>query len=117
MLIRTLIAATLAVSSVAPSVAGDIPYRSKVELKVGQSVILKGVRARDCDASRASSFSHISGKLPNLKIGRLSNGGTGTVDSNSCGKTVPARAIKFTATKKGTQRFTIYGDRFKVTVK
>ena len=94
--------------------AGDIPYRSEVELKVGQSAILKGVRGQ-CNDKRAPRFSSLN-RLPKPKTGRLSDGGRGTVESDSCGKTVPARAIKFTATKKGSERLTIYKDRIKITV-
>lgn len=94
--------------------AGDIPYQRSVSLSVGQSTILKGVRT-ECDGNRAPSFASL--RLPKPKTGRLSNGGTGTVESGSCGKTVPARAIKFTATKKGSESITIYKDRIKITVK
>ena len=43
--------------------------------------------------------------------------GKGTVNSKSCNKEVPARAIVFKATKKGKASFQLYGDKFVVTVK
>ena len=41
------------------------------------------------------------------------NGGGGTVDSGKCGKEVPARGVKFKATKPGSETLTIYKDRVK----
>lgn len=101
-------------TQVSGSLAGDIPYKQEVTLKIGQSAILKGVRG-DCDSTRAPRYSDLT-RLPKPKIGKLSNGGAGTVESDSCGGTVPARAIKFTANKAGTERITIYKDRIKITV-
>jgi len=99
---------------VSTAYSADIPYQESVVLKVGQSVILKGVRAR-CKGKKAPEFDALS-KLPRSKTGKLSDGGAGTVESNSCGKSVPARAIKFTATKTGTERLNIYKDKIKITV-
>ena len=95
--------------------AGIIPYRRSVSLKVGQSIILKGVRG-GCNDRRAPSFSRLN-RLPRPRTGRLSDGGAGKVRSTSCNKIVPARAIRFTATKKGKERITIYRDRISITVK
>ena len=95
------------------SQAADIKYQRAVTLNVGQSIILKGVRA-NCDDTRAPSWSSL--QFPQPKTGVLSNGGTGTVESDSCGKTVPARAVRFRATRPGKERLTIYGDRISITV-
>ena len=96
--------------------ARDIPYRSSVSLKVGQSTVLKGVRDRKC-GPRAPSWNQVKRKLPRSKIGKFSNGGVGTVDSDFCKGKVAARGVRFTATKAGKQTLSVYGDRTKISVK
>lgn len=96
--------------------AKDIQYRQYVTLAVGQSTILKGVRTR-CDGATAPSWAEIRGRLPKSKTGRFSDGGAGTVDSKSCKGRVPARAVKFTATKQGRETLVIFNDGTRVTVK
>lgn len=113
-----LIAAATSVSillAIPTGVSAEIAFNKKVSLKVGQSIVLKGVRG-DCDAKRAPAFSNLR-RLPRPKTGVLKDGGAGTVTSDSCKKKVPARAIKFKATKPGKERITIYRDKFSITVK
>lgn len=98
------------------ALAAEFIYRESVTLRVGQSVILKGVRGRGCDGS-APSWGRISGSMPRSKLGTFSDGGRGTVDSDSCGEVVPARGVKFTAKKTGKETLTIYKDRVTITVK
>jgi len=96
--------------------ARDFQYNRNVTLSVGQSVVLKGVRAGDC-GSKAPSWGQIERKLPKSKTGSFSNGGSGTVKSNSCGKSVAARGVRFTAKKPGSESLNIYDDRISITVK
>ena len=96
------------------SQAKDIPYYDKVRLKVGQSIVLKGVRTR-CNGKTAPKFSRLT-KLPKPKLGVLVDGGAGTVLSKNCDRRVPARAIRFKATKKGRETITIYDDRVSIRV-
>lgn len=97
------------------ALAAEIPYNAKPSIKVGQTIVLKGVRS-DCGAA-ARSFKQIAGYLPSSKLGTFSDGGVGTVQSRSCGGPTPARAVRFTATAKGRESFTIAGDDFTITVK
>ena len=99
-----------------PAFSGDFPFRQNVTLKVGQSTILKGVRPRNCD-DRAPTWGEVRNRLPRPKTGKYSDGGAGTVISDSCGKRVKARGIKFTATKQGTESLNILNDRVNITVK
>lgn len=101
---------------VVQSHAGDIAYKPTVTLKVGQSVILKGVRSADC-GDMAPSWGHIKGRLPKSKLGSFSDGGTGTVKSGKCGDRVGARGVKFKAIKSGQEQLTIYQDKVRITVK
>ncbi len=96
--------------------ADQIPYHPKIVMKVGQTVVLKGVRTR-CDGKRAPGFWSIKGKFPKVKIGKFKDGGAGTVQSRSCEKNVPGRAVLFEATKKGRAKFELYEDKFDVTVR
>jgi len=96
--------------------AESIPYNPKITMKVGQTVTLKGVRTK-CDGTRAPRYFSIRGKFPKVKIGEFQDGGAGTVLSDSCGKEVPARAVRFKATKAGKAKFKLYKDAFEITVR
>jgi len=96
--------------------AEQIPYNSKITMKVGQTVTLKGVRTR-CNGTRAPRYFAIRGKFPKVNIGEFKDGGAGTVLSKSCGKEVPGRAVLFKATKKGRAEFELYKDTFVITVR
>ncbi len=96
--------------------ADNIPYKRSVTLKVGQSIVLKGVRSRDC-GDIAEPWTPIKARLPNSILGVFSNGGEGTVKSRSCRKRVAARGIKFTAKKPGKERLLIFNDPVRITVK
>lgn len=93
----------------------EIPYNPDVELNVGDAIILKGIRTR-CDGTTAPTFANVQGDLPQSRLGTFSDGGAGVVQSVSCGKAVPGRAVKFTATAPGRENLTVYGDRFSVVV-
>jgi len=94
--------------------AKDIPYNKKVHLKVGQIIVLKGVRS-ECSAKVAPSFKELS-RLPKPKFGVLLDGGVGTLFSKNCDRKVPARAIKFKATKSGKETISVYDDRVTIRV-
>ena len=109
-------AATALGIMILPALSAEFPFRQNVTLKVGQSTILKGVRPRNCD-DRAPNWGEVRNRLPRSKTGKYSDGGAGTVASDSCGKQVNARGIKFTATKPGTESLNILNDRVNITVK
>ncbi|AXS41130.1 hypothetical protein D1F64_15270 [Breoghania sp. L-A4] len=86
-------------------------------LKVGESIVLKGVRNADCD-NTVPSWDHVRRGLPRSKLGVFSDGGAGTVQSKSCGnKRVGARGVRFKARKTGTEQLSIFSDGVRVTVK
>lgn len=97
------------------SSAENIPYYPKIDIKVGQTATLKGVRGA-CDATKAPKFWSLF-KLPKLRTGVLLDGGHGEVNSGKCKKMVPARAILFKATKRGNEKVTIYKDKFSIRVR
>lgn len=105
------LASLLALDSAA---AQTFQYRRDVTLRVGESVILKGVRW-DC-GNRAPSWRQIAAGIPESSLGRFSDGGAGTTKSNRCNAVVGARGVRFTATKPGSETLTIYDDRIRIRV-
>ncbi|MDA0704339.1 MAG: hypothetical protein O3A96_14070 [Proteobacteria bacterium] len=103
------------VSFSAPGMAEDFVYNESVDLKVGESLILKGVRGRECEDS-APAWSRLADRFPSSDLGTLSDGGAGFTDSGRCKGRVAARGIKFTATKPGTETLEIYNDEIRITV-
>ncbi|MBX3579110.1 MAG: hypothetical protein KF723_18070 [Rhizobiaceae bacterium] len=97
-----------------PAQAADIPFNPNVKLKVGKSIILKGVRG-DC-GKPGPTWAQLAPKLPKSKTGSFSDGGTGMTPSGKCKGKTPARAVRFTAKTKGEERFTIYQDGFSIKV-
>jgi hypothetical protein len=98
-----------------PAAAQNIPTNPNVSLRVGQSTIVHGARGRACGAT-APSWAETAATLPSSQIGTFSDAGIGTRGSRSCGGNVPARAIRFKATKKGSEVVTIQGDPISITV-
>jgi hypothetical protein len=98
------------------SYSKTIKFRGKVTIKVGQSIVLKGVRSRNC-GDQAEKWADLVSRLPKSKLGTFSDGGEGTVNSNFCGGIVGGRGIRFTATKKGKERLKIYGDFIRINVR
>lgn len=114
------LAGSLTLAAVAAQ-AKDFRYHRQVTLKVGQSVVLKGVRHANC-GTEAPSWSSIARGLPASKTGSFSDGGAGTVESEFCKKTfkikaVGARGVRFTAKQRGQERLTIFKDPVSITVR
>ena len=99
-----------------PVAAQNIPTNLNVTLRVGQSTIIHGVRGRACGAP-APSWGEAAATLPSSQIGTFSDGGIGTRSSRVCGGSVPARAIRFKATKKGSEVVNVQGDPVAITVR
>lgn len=115
---RTYLVATAMICSfmIVDASAKEFKYRKKTSLRIGQSIVLKGVRSGSC-GDKAPTWAQVRGRLPRSKTGSFSNGGTGTVNSSSCGGKVGARGIRFTAKKRGKERLRIFKDYIRITVK
>lgn len=96
--------------------AAEFKYRKSVTLKVGQSIILKGIRSADCSRA-APSWGQVRHHIPRSKLGTFSNGGAGTTKSRSCDGTVGARGVKFTAKNAGSERLVVADDPIRIRVK
>ena len=94
---------------------GTIPYQSKVLLEVGQSTIIDGARG-DC-GQQAPDWEKVSPLLPTLSTGKFSDAGSGVRNSQRCGGSTPARAIRFTATAPGTEQIELFGDPIRIEVR
>jgi hypothetical protein len=85
-----------------------IYWRELAEVSVGESVVIHAKRGR-CGQQPPSwedTFAH----LPALTTGIWSDGGVGYRVSRACGGATPARAVVFTATRPGEDRFMLYED-------
>lgn len=104
--------AALAVTAFAgPALAQYIPLRSNINMTVGQTVVVKGVRA-DCGQPAPPLRN-----LPRSALGTFSSGNVGTVNSRSCGGPTPARELRFTARRAGTETLVVFEDTVTITVR
>lgn len=93
-----------------------IYWREVSELSVGESVVIHGKRGDRC-AEQPPPWAEVLPLLPQLSTGVWSDGGVGYRISRSCGGPTPARAVVFTATRAGVDKFMLYEDPITVTVK
>jgi hypothetical protein len=91
-----------------------IEAREVVTAKVGQSVVVHGSRGR-C-GEQPPSWEEVFDGLPQLSNGVWSDGGVGIRVSRACSGGTPARAVVFTATHPGEERFTLYDDPITIRV-
>ncbi|MBA5775646.1 hypothetical protein H2509_00745 [Stappia sp. F7233] len=82
--------------------------------KVGQSVVVHGSRGR-C-GEQPPGWEEVLQGLPQLSNGFWSDGGVGIRVSRACSGGTPARAVVFTATHPGQERFTLYDDPITIRV-
>ena len=99
------------------SQVSDSDYISPVQdvsLNIGESTIVHGAMEK---CGREPRFwSDVTHLLPHSKIGYFSNGGGGIMNSKKCGGQTPVIAVKFTATKVGSESFNIFGDTINIVV-
>lgn len=89
-----------------------VPYKEKVTLKVGEAMVIHGLRG-DC------------GKLPpksqlkpiKFTTGTVVFGKEGVRKSNSCGGDTPVYEAIFKAETKGKEKIELFGDPISITVK
>ena len=89
-------------------------WRELSELKVGDSVVIHAKRGR-C-GEQPPSWEQVFEYLPESLTGIWSDGGVGYRVSRSCGGATPARAVVFTATRPGEERFMLYEDPITIRV-
>jgi len=94
----------------------QISYRQIADLNVGDSIVLHGARSMVC-SQQPPEWPEVLKFLPVLSTGVWSDGGVGFRVSRSCGGATPARAVVFTATRSGMDKFMLYEDPITVTVK
>ncbi len=92
-----------------------IAFRSKVTLKVGQSVVIHGYRA-GCGKPAPDRESTTSKFPPKIGVGTLTAGDTGVRYSRHCKGDTPAREVIFHAERVGSEMIELFGDAITLTV-
>ncbi|MDS9466403.1 hypothetical protein RGQ15_02285 [Paracoccus sp. MBLB3053] len=107
------LAATLLLAG--PVLAQDqnnVPYREKVNLKVGQAMVIHGKRGECGQLPPKSELKPIK-----FKTGHVQFGKPGTRMSNSCKGPTPVYEAIFVAERAGREVIELYGDPISITVK
>ncbi|EKF20682.1 hypothetical protein [Nitratireductor pacificus] len=97
--------------------ADDAPmirYDPELTMTVGESRIIHGERG-DC-GKLPREWDDLQNSLPSSMLGTFSDGGLVRRNSKYCKGLTPARGIRFTATKPGTELIHLIGDLIKMTV-
>jgi hypothetical protein len=110
-----LAALALTIVCASPAFAQEIRGNMNPVLKVGQTVVLKGVRAPTCGQT-PPAFAAMPGQ-PVSTLGTFSGGRIGTMNSRSCNGSTPAREVRFTAKKAGSETVSVFGDNVNITVR
>lgn len=107
-----------AFAGTAPLQAQSLPAPgATINLKIGQSVPLYGMRTKDC-AAESPAYERALTAMPASKFVSYSDGGTGKRKSKACAdKDVGIRIIKITGTAAGSETLTIGTDKFNIVVK
>jgi hypothetical protein len=108
-----LTALALTVICASPAFAQDIRPNLSPSLKIGQTVVLKGVRSKTCGQTPPP---FAASEAPASSLGRFSPGRVGTMQSRSCNGATPAREVRFSATKAGSETLQVFGDSVTITV-
>lgn len=113
-MLRLFVIATIFFTSTAsadPNVR--IHYRNSVTLSVGQSVVVHGMRGRQCGTAPSSPTL----ARRNTELGRLSLGRAGVRESVQCNGDTPAIEVIFTAHRIGRETISLFGDLIQIHVR
>lgn len=111
------LAAAVAMSPSSRPAADDsrtIGYLPFAELKAGESVLIHAKRGA-CGAP-APDWREFEHQLPDLKTGRLVDGGPGMSRSTTCGGVTPGRLVRYVAETPGDEVFELFERRIRVVV-
>lgn|GEM_PF-1131861 len=89
-----------------------VPYRENVQLKVGQAMVVHGLRG-DCGQLPAKSKM----KPVQFQTGHVQYGKQGVRRSKSCGGMTPVYEAIFVAERPGKERIELFGDPISITVR
>ena len=90
-----------------------IPVSKKVEMTVGQSMIVSGFRG-ECGKRPGNVDPN---RTRDTKLGSLSVGKWGVMKSINCGGITPAIEVIFTAQRRGRETIDVNGNKIRVRVK
>ena len=97
--------------------SNKVPYRDKVTVKVGQSVVVHGLRGKCGALPTKSDVSKMQKQYGNVQVGKIVAGKQGVRNSKSCGGATPVIEAVFVAQSKGRVAFELFGDPISITVK
>jgi len=107
------LATVFAASTAAADPNLRIQYRDSVTLNVGQSVVVHGMRGRECGtAPRSPRLTPRTTALGTLSLGRA-----GVRRSQACNGDTPAVEVIFTARRAGRETITLFGDSIRIHVR
>ncbi|MGI3169608.1 hypothetical protein ACRARG_10670 [Pseudooceanicola sp. C21-150M6] len=94
-----------------------IKYQKKVSLKVGQAMVVHGMRGECGAMPTKAQIKKMEQRYGKLGVGRIVAGKPGTRNSKSCGGKTPAIEAIFVAETPGQVMVDIFGDPIAITVK
>lgn len=89
-------------------------YHAHVRMVVGESRLIHGDRG-DCNGP-APGWEITTPRVPDTPLGTFSDGGLALRPSAYCDRAVPVRAVRFTASRAGSQEIRLLDDFMKITV-
>ncbi len=114
--------AGLSVMTFATNVQADssnkVKFRSSISLKVGQAMIVHGIRGACGKLPTKADLAQSKGNLDAaLKTGHIAFGKPGVRKSGSCNGWTPVYETIFVADRPGKETVKIHGDTVRITVK
>ncbi len=97
--------------------SNSVPYKERVNVKVGQGVVIHGLRGDCGKAPTKSAVASMEQKYRDIKVGKIVAGKAGVRRSRSCGGATPVVEAVFVAQKKGRVKIELFGDPISIKVK
>ena len=115
-LVSAAVIACLPLLAAAESV-NRITYKKDVKLKVGQAMVVHGLRGACGKAPTRADIKKMEKRYGMLGVGRIVAGKPGVRKSGQCDGDTPAVEAVFVAEKPGQVMVDVFGDPIKITVK
>jgi len=97
--------------------SNKVPYRKNVSVKVGQSIVIHGLRGECGMLPKESAVTAMEKRYRDIKVGKITAGKKGVRNSASCGGRTPVVEAIFTAQQKGRVKIDLFGDIISIRVK
>lgn len=94
-----------------------IPFKEKITVKVGESIVIHGLRGECGKLPEPSEITAMEARYVDVKVGKIIAGKDGVRGSRSCGGLTPVVEAVFVAQKKGRVKLRLFGDEISIRVK